>query len=398
MAISQEILDLHRSLTVIDIHCHPLLPMYLFGRKFYRGQNSSGPEFDLLKLLTQMGTDFERLAKGGVGAIWSSAYVPEHGLLDTCFLLHLAEPLLQHSHEITTSDPYLVADSMLLEMNAQVADAATQGANVGQPRNFGQLEFLLPNEGVIVLHALEGAHMLGRGLGSLDEYIRRLDHFIERGVVSITLGHFFENDITPSVNGFAPHILKTGCFDVPHDPLRGLTNIGEEVVRHMLERGVIVDLNHATPATRDRVFAINKSMGNKRPLVFTHTGVREFVPRELLTPDEFEIRQVAACGGVIGLISMPYWLNGDDNRKEGLDLIVQTAAYIKRIVGIDHVAIGTDFDGFTNPCSDFYDATMFPALTEALINGGFTDDEVRAVMGGNALRVMKDGWGGANIV
>ncbi|MCK5573965.1 MAG: membrane dipeptidase, partial [Bacteroidetes bacterium] len=172
------------------------------------------------------------------------------------------------------------------------------------------------------------------------------------------------------------------------DLSKGLTPFGENVVERMIELGMIVDLTHSTPLARDRVFDINN---NRHPLVFSHVGVHAIADYPM-NPTDDEIGKVAACGGVVGIIFKNFWLKRNAG-KDGLELIGQTASHIQDVGGIETVAIGTDFDGFTDPPDDAKDMADIPRVRDYLLGTGFSQSDVEKILGGNAVRVLNDGWG-----
>ena len=110
-----------------------------------------------------------------------------------------------------------------------------------------------------------------------------------------------------------------------------------------------------------------------------------------MSPTEDEIHHIATTGGVIAVIFMNTWL-GEHENKNGLDAIVATIRQIADVGGIGAVAIGSDFDGFTNPPDDLKDIAEMPKLTEALLKAGFSETEVEKILGLNMERVLRDGW------
>jgi membrane dipeptidase len=88
---------------------------------------------------------------------------------------------------------------------------------------------------------------------------------------------------------------------------------------------------------------------------------------------------------------MNYWL-GERHQKNGLDSIVATARHIAEIGGIDSVAFGSDFDGFTDPPDDIKDVSQMPRLTAALLDAGFSEADAGKILGGNMERVLRTGW------
>lgn len=202
------------------------------------------------------------------------------------------------------------------------------------------------------LLALEGIHALE---GNLDN-LSRLD---DAGFRIIGLTHFFDNDAGGSAHG-----VEQG----------GLTPFGRKLVQRVQAQNMILDLTHAAPRLIDDVLAVVK-----KPLIVSHTGFRGVhdSPRNL--SDE-HARAVAATGGLIGVAFFPEAAGG-----ETLAAIVRTIRYGIDLVGANHIAIGTDFDGaITAPI----DASGMPFLVEVLSQNGFSDTEIEAVMGRNALRLL----------
>jgi len=176
------------------------------------------------------------------------------------------------------------------------------------------------------------------------------------------LTHFFDNELAGSMHGEAKG---------------GLTALGREAVRAMEARGVVVDIAHCSHQCVAEILRLAR-----RPVVSSHGGVQATCKVNRNLTDE-EIRGVARTGGVIGV---GYW--------EGAvcDTSPRAAAramkHVRDLVGIDHVALGSDYDGATTMR---FDTGKLEQVTQALIDEGFTHDEIRAVMGGNALRVLRAG-------
>ncbi|HYT82161.1 MAG TPA: membrane dipeptidase, partial [Gemmatimonadales bacterium] len=106
-----------------------------------------------------------------------------------------------------------------------------------------------------------------------------------------------------------------------------------------------------------------------------------------------ELREIARRGGFVGVIFMTYWLRQPHPPDAGLDLIWRTVEHIHAVTGsFDHIALGTDFDGFTDPPDDVRDAGMLPAVTAMLLDRGMAPADVSKVLGQNARRVLDAGW------
>jgi microsomal dipeptidase-like Zn-dependent dipeptidase len=207
-----------------------------------------------------------------------------------------------------------------------------------------------------------GAMLSIEGLHGLDGQIANLDKLYAAGFRMAGLTHFFDNDLAGSMHGF-----KKG----------GLTPFGRQVVMAMEAKGMIVDVAHCSkPCVAD----ILKMA--RRPVVSSHGGVQATcqVNRNL---DDDQIRGVAATGGLIGI---GYWDAAVCDTSPAS--IARAMKHVRDLVGIQHVALGSDYDGATTVR---FDTSQLAQVTQALIDAGFTDDDIRAAMGGNAIRVLKAG-------
>jgi len=207
-----------------------------------------------------------------------------------------------------------------------------------------------------------GAMLTVEGLQNLEGKLANLDRLYAAGFRMAGLAHFFDNEVAGSMHG-----LRKG----------GLTPFGRQVVAAMEDKGMIVDIAHCSHQCVAEVLALAR-----RPVVSSHGGVQATCKvNRNLTDDE--IRGVARTGGVIGI---GYW--------EGAvcDTSPRAAAramkHVRDLVGVQHVALGSDYDGATTVR---FDASQLEQVTQALLDEGFTPDEVRAVMGGNALRLIRAG-------
>ena len=202
---------------------------------------------------------------------------------------------------------------------------------------------------------IEGAH-------ALEGDLNNIDLFYDRGIRMMSPSHFFDNDIGGSAHG----LLKGG-----------LTPKGREMIQRMQAKPMIVDLAHASSAVIKDALAVST-----RPLIVSHTGVKGTCNNSRNLSDD-EVIGIARTGGVIGI---GYWeqaICGTD-----ATAVARAIRYTVNLAGIEHVSLGSDFDGaVTAP----FDAAGLIAVTDALIEQGFTDDEIRLIMGGNALRVLKEG-------
>ncbi len=207
-----------------------------------------------------------------------------------------------------------------------------------------------------------GAMMTIEGLHNLEGKASNLDRLYNAGFRMAGLTHFFDNELGGSMHG-----LKKG----------GLTPFGRDIVRRMEAKGMIVDIAHLSHAGVAELLAMAT-----RPVVSSHGGVQATCKvNRNLTDDE--IRGVAKTGGVIGI---GYWEGAvcDTSPKAA----AKAMKYVRDLVGIDYVALGSDYDGATTVR---FDTSQLVQVTQALMDEGFSPQEIRAVMGGNALRVIRAG-------
>jgi membrane dipeptidase len=207
-----------------------------------------------------------------------------------------------------------------------------------------------------------GAMLTIEGLQNLEGKAANLDRLYAAGFRMAGLTHFFDNEVAGSMHG-----LKKG----------GLTPFGRDIVRRMEAKGMIVDIAHLSHAGVAEVLA----MAN-RPVVSSHGGVQATCKvNRNLTDDE--IRGVAKTGGVIGI---GYWDAAicDTSPRAA----AKAMKHVRDLVGIQHVALGSDYDGATTVR---FDTSQLAQVTQALLDEGFTAEDIRAVMGGNALRVIRAG-------
>ena len=200
------------------------------------------------------------------------------------------------------------------------------------------------------------------GLQDLEGKFANLDTLYTAGFRMAGLAHFFDNDVAGSMHGEAKG---------------GLTPLGRQVMRRMEAIGMIVDIAHSSHATIAEVLATAR-----RPVVASHGGVQATCKvNRNLTDDE--IRGVARTGGVIGI---GYWDAAICSTKP--EAAAAAIAHVRDLVGIDHVGLGSDFDGAV---TTGFDSSQIAAVTQALIDRGFSDADIAKVMGGNVLRVLRAG-------
>ena len=377
MTVSPEARRLHDRALVVDAHVHPSLKTHLFRKKLHK-RHRSGGAFNPFTLRV----DLPKARSGGVDAFIASHYLPERGLIDDCRPLRwLSRIAPKRIRRLFTGDSFQRTIEILDGFEAALEQANGRGGELARVVRSTDEILRARSDGVIaVVHAVEGAHSLaGRA--------ENVEALANRGVCMLTLAHFYANEVAAPVVGIPPDMQKLGCFKAPKNLELGLGPIGPAVVEEMLRLGMVVDLTHCTPRARDEVYDI---CGARRPLVFSHVGVQPLAD-DPMSPTEDEICTIASTGGVIAVIFMNHWLGEHDSRN-GVDAIVATIRRIIEVGGVDTVAVGSDFDGFTDPPDDLKDIAQMPKLTEALLRGGFGETEIEKILGGNMMRVLRDGW------
>lgn len=204
------------------------------------------------------------------------------------------------------------------------------------------------------LLATEGAHPLE---GNIDNVKRLYD----AGFRMVGLQHFFDNELGGSLHGLSK---------------AGLTPFGYQAVKAIEAQGMIVDVAHSSEQVVRDVLQIAT-----RPFVVSHSGVHGVCPSPRNISDDL-MKEIAAKGGLIGI---GYWEGAVcDYTPDG---VAKAIKYAVNLVGVDHVALGSDYDGTT---SVKFDASESAALVDALQRQGLSDDDIRKVAGGNTIRFLQE--------
>jgi microsomal dipeptidase-like Zn-dependent dipeptidase len=365
---------LHREAPLTDVHAHPSLKAYLFGRNLWRHYGSGGAFNPFASR-----TDFPSLGRGGVGVVWAAHYVPEAEIFRDCWLAGAAARFSGAYGRLTAGTPLDRLLAMMAVLEREIARAPNQAELA---RSVADVDRIRAARKIAVVHAVEGAHVLG---GDPE----RVGDLAEAGVAMITLTHFYANGLAAHVDGVPRDLwLRKLCtFDFGVNGA-ALTERGRAVLAAMTRHRMLVDVSHCTPAARAAIYA---ELEPGRPIIASHVGVRHLNP-DAYNLDDDEIREIARRGGAVGVIFMPYWLSAG-NPKNGLDAICDTMEHVHAVTGSwDNVMIGTDFDGFTDPPDDVPDTSELPRVTHALLDRGVAEDDVRKILGGNARRVLERGW------
>jgi membrane dipeptidase len=339
-------------------------------------------DFDLGERSPAGSIDIPRMKEGGLDAIFFSIWIPskitgpeavKHALVQ---IDAVREQVRRHPREIVL---------------------ATTAAEVREARKQGKIAALM---------GVEGGHMIASNLGVLRSYAAL-------GVRYMTLTHSGNDEWADSSTDAPAH--------------NGLTDFGKDVVREMNRLGMMVDISHVSDKTFYDALAVSKA-----PLIASHSSCRALCDAKRNMTDQM-IKDLAAKGGVIqinyhvGFLSEEF-MNADKNPeiakaiasevekrcgdKEGCQLIEGdriTREYVQqgklprvdytriidhidhavKLVGADHVGLGSDFDGANMPFG-MEDATKLPQITEALLRKGYSEEDVRKILGENTLRLMTE--------
>jgi len=267
----------------------------------------------------------------------------------------------------------------------------------------GELQRIVKSGKIAAVLTLEGGHQIADDLAVLRMYQRM-------GIRAMTLTHFRNNNWADSSTDQPQH--------------NGLTEFGKQVVREMNRIGMIVDVSHVSDKTFYDVLEVTT-----KPVIASHSSCRALseIPRNM-TDDM--LKALARNGGVVGINFGTGFLNQQDAKRlmgsismlsadvpdmtgqaldeyaakdfvkndwsrpapaaATLDDVVAHIEHVVKVAGIDHVGIGTDYDGIPDVPKGLEDASKMPALVAALLKRGYSEADIQKIMGGNSLRVMRE--------
>jgi membrane dipeptidase len=333
---------------------------------------------DISRRLDRGHVDLPRLKEAGMVAPFFALWVPTyfHGSEAVRRTLQLRDAM-----------------QSVLDAHPDQIELATTAADVERIAGAGRIAAVL---------TLEGGHQIDDDLAVLRTYHRL-------GVRAMTLTHFRNNNWADASTDRPRH--------------GGLTDFGRQVVREMNRLGMIVDISHVSDKTFHDVLGVTT-----KPVIASHSSCRALsdVPRNM-TDDM--IRALARNGGVIGINFGPGFVNARDAEalRQGIGRQAATepalggraldefaaADYIKeythmkpaaatiedavahidhavKVAGVDHVGIGSDWDGISSVPAGLEDVSKMPAVTAALLRHGYSEADVRKILGGNLLRVLRE--------
>jgi membrane dipeptidase len=343
LGVSDEAQRIHDESFVVDLHADSLM----FGR-------------DLLARSTVGHVDLPRLQEGGVGlqmftAVTKAPFGSDIHQTDRDGIDFLTVGAIVQRSPMANLGP---KDRALLQAERLASLTLRSEGRLLPVRTRAELEATVAGHQrdptiVGAIFGLEGAH-------ALEGDIANLDLLYGVGVRMISLTHFFDNEYAGSAHG-----LEKG----------GLTDKGRELVSRMEELGIVVDLAHLAPTAVDDLLAMAT-----KPTLVSHGGVKGTCDNPRNVSDE-HVRAIAAGGGVVGIGYFEMAVCGTDPRD-----VVAAIRHVIDLVGDDHVALGSDYDG---AATVGFDTSELRALTQEMLEGGLPEDSVRKILGANALRVLR---------
>jgi membrane dipeptidase len=334
-------------------------------------------QIDLRRPQADLLTDIPRLRSGCVGgqfwSVWVSPRIPD------------AEAARRGLEQLDIVH-------RMIESYPETFELATSADEVDRIFKAGRIASLI---------GVEGGSMIGSSLAALR-------HYHARGARYMTLTHWRTT------------LWADAATDAPRHG--GLSRFGVEVVREMNRLGMLVDLSHVSPETMWAALDVTEA-----PIVFSHSGARALTDHPRNVPDEI-LARVASNGGVVmavflaGFISaavreherpgvvawdayqeahsqateeelhqlLRQWRAEHPGPSASIGELADHIDHIRAVAGIEHVGVGSDFDGGESLPVGLEDVSRFPALFGELLRRGYTDDDIRLIAGGNILRVMHD--------
>jgi membrane dipeptidase len=368
VVLSDEALAIHRQALLIDGHND--LPWELRTRA-----DSGFTKFDPSQPQPKLHTDFPRLLKGGVGGVFWSAYVPA----DT---IRSGESLQQTLEQID------LIHRMVRRYPGELELALTAD-DVERIHRAGKIASLI---------GIEGGHSIQNSLGVL----RQLHAM---GARYMTLTHSETLDWADS----ATDQPKSG----------GLSPFGEDVVREMNRLGMLVDISHVAPETMHDALRVSQA-----PVIASHSSAYGVAPHPRNVPDDV-LQLVAKNGGVVmvnffsGFVvpesarrmarmfetrrelearypdkaefekAYAAWRRANPIEPGTVHTVVDHIDHIARVAGIDHVGLGSDYDGVGMLPAQLEDVSCFPYITQELLNRGYREEQIHKILGLNVLRALR---------
>ncbi len=336
---------------------------------------SSFDHADLRQPLPKLHTDIARLRTGNVGAQFWSVYVP-------------AETAQEHKALLQTLEQIAIVQAMM-KRYPDVFEMASTAEDVERIQKTGKIASMI---------GVEGGHCIEDSLGNL----KRL---YDLGARYMTLTH---SDTLAWADA---------ATDEPRHA--GLTAFGEDVVREMNRLGMLVDLSHVSPETMHDALRVTVA-----PVIFSHSSARAVADHPRNVPDDVLVK-VKENGGVVMINFYSGFIHPESARRRANSLeknrelkakfpndadfkqarkrweaenpllpgdihdVVDHIEQVIKVAGIEHVGLGSDFDGIPMVPKQLEDVSTYPVITQELLNRGYTAPQIHLIMSGNILRVLR---------
>jgi membrane dipeptidase len=338
---------IHKQVPLIDGHND--YPWALRGLDPGRDFNSA----EISKPVPKLMTDIPRLRQGGVGGQFWSVYVPS---------------TMQGKEAVRATLEQIDIVHRMTRRWPEAFEMAYTAADVERAFKAGRIGSLI---------GMEGGH-------SIDSSLATLRMLFALGARYMTLTHSANVPWADASPGPAT--------------LGGLSKFGEEVVREMNRLGMLVDLSHVSPDTMEDALRVSEA-----PVIFSHSSAKAICNVNRNVPDNV-LELVKKNGGVVMVTFVPGFISqavadydakpaaergNAPSPKATLSQVADHIDHIRKVAGIDHIGVGGDFDGISSVIVGLEDVSTYPALSAELLKRGYSDDDVKKILGLNVLRVMR---------
>jgi membrane dipeptidase len=302
------------------------------------------------------------------------------------------------------------------EMDSLDAVVARNPGKIVKVASYAELIKAVKQHKIAAMFGVEGGHMI-------EEDLNKLEALYKRGARYLTLTHNIAPSwATSAADEVSPNPSKGRALNP--ESKKGLTDFGRQVVQRMNHLGMMIDVSHAGDQTFWDVIKITT-----KPIIASHSSVYSLVPSRRNLKDE-QIKAIAKNGGVIQINFNPGFIDSSFNQKEiaflkkhaaendslmkngmgdfytldylyskyaeeantirpPLSMLIDHIDYIVKLVGIDYVGLGSDFDGINLTPQQLDDVTTYPLITKALVEKGYSQKDITKILGGNILRVFQ---------
>ncbi len=321
--------------------------------QYHEKASSDLSKLNIRQRQSALHTDIPKLREGGLGGQFWSVYVPA---------------TMQGKEAVRATMEEIDIVYQMIDRYPDTFELARTAADVERIFKSGKIASLI---------GMEGGHSIDNSLGAL-----RM--FYKMGARYMTLTHSANTPWADSATDKVEH--------------HGLTPFGEEVVREMNRLGMLVDLSHTSPDTMRAALRATQA-----PVIFSHSSARALNDHPRNVPDDV-LEKIPANGGVVMVTFVPDFISpevrqfnalpaeqrqGKTAPRANLKQVADHIDHIRKVAGVNHIGIGSDFDGITTVPQNLEDVSKYPALVAELLQRGYSKDDLRKILGQNVLRVMK---------